>query len=436
MSNLSLIANPCKTVSGKINIPGDKSISHRAIILSMLCTGKTYIHNLLEAEDVKNTIKISKLLGLTIIKHQEFIEINGLGLNGLSKPSGNLDFGNSGTSLRLFMGILSSQNFTSILTGDESLLNRPMERVAIPLKQMGARISMIDGKAPITIKPPKKRLQGINYQLDIPSAQIKSAIIFASLFCKNDSSISFNSITRDHTERMLQLFNYPIISKKNTIKIHAGKLETPRQIDIPGDFSSASFFIVATLIAKKSKVTICNVGLNDTRTGLLQILKLMGADITINITKHDYYEIVGDITIQSSNLHGIRVPKELISLAIDELPLIFIAAANAKGQTIIRNAEELRFKESDRIKSMVSLLKILNIDVTEYHDGLDIRGGSIEGGEINSFGDHRIAMSALIASCASKEKIIVSNCENINTSFPTFISLMNSIGLDIYNKEI
>jgi len=436
MSNLSLIANPCKTVSGKINIPGDKSISHRAIILSMLCTGKTYIHNLLEAEDIKNTIKISKLLGLTIIKHQEFIEINGLGLNGLSKPSGNLDFGNSGTSLRLFMGILSSQNFTSILTGDESLLNRPMERVAIPLKQMGARISMIDGKAPITIKPPKKRLQGINYQLDIPSAQIKSAIIFASLFCKNDSSISFNSITRDHTERMLQLFNYPIISKKNTIKIQAGKLETPRQIDIPGDFSSASFFIVATLIAKKSKVTICNVGLNDTRTGLLQILKLMGADITINITKHDSYEIVGDITIQSSNLHGIRVPKELISLAIDELPLIFIAAANAKGQTIIRNAEELRFKESDRIKSMVSLLKILNIDVTEYHDGLDIRGGSIEGGEINSFGDHRIAMSALIASCASKEKIIVSNCENINTSFPTFISLMNSIGLDIYNKEI
>ena len=436
MSNLSLIANPCKTVSGKINIPGDKSISHRAIILSMLCTGKTYIHNLLEAEDIKNTIKISKLLGLTIIKHQEFIEINGLGLNGLSKPSGNLDFGNSGTSLRLFMGILSSQNFTSILTGDESLLNRPMERVAIPLKQMGARISMIDGKAPITIKPPKKRLQGINYQLDIPSAQIKSAIIFASLFCKNDSSISFNSITRDHTERMLQLFNYPIISKKNTIKIHTGKLETPQKIDIPGDFSSASFFIVATLIAKKSKVTICNVGLNDTRTGLLRILKLMGADITINITKHDSYEIVGDITIQSSNLHGIRVPKELISLAIDELPLIFIAAANAKGQTIIRNAEELRFKESDRIKSMVSLLKILNIDVTEYHDGLDIRGGSIEGGEINSFGDHRIAMSALIASCASKEKIIVSNCENINTSFPTFISLMNSIGLDIYNKEI
>ena len=436
MSNLSLIANPCKTVSGKINIPGDKSISHRAIILSMLCTGKTYIHNLLEAEDIKNTIKISKLLGLTIIKHQEFIEINGLGLNGLSKPSGNLDFGNSGTSLRLFMGILSSQNFTSILTGDESLLNRPMERVAIPLKQMGARISMIDGKAPITIKPPKKRLQGINYQLDIPSAQIKSAIIFASLFCKNNSSISFNSITRDHTERMLQLFNYPIISKKNTIKIHTGKLETPQKIDIPGDFSSASFFIVATLIAKKSKVTICNVGLNDTRTGLLRILKLMGADITINITKHDYYEIVGDITIQSSNLHGIRVPKELISLAIDELPLIFIAAANAKGQTIIRNAEELRFKESDRIKSMVSLLKILNIDVTEYHDGLDIRGGSIEGGEINSFGDHRIAMSALIASCASKEKIIVSNCENINTSFPTFISLMNSIGLDIYNKEI
>lgn len=436
MSNLSLIANPCKTVSGKINIPGDKSISHRAIILSMLCTGKTYIHNLLEAEDVKNTIKISKLLGLTIIKHQEFIEINGLGLNGLSKPSDNLDFGNSGTSLRLFMGILSSQNFTSILTGDESLLNRPMERVAIPLKQMGARISMIDGKAPITIKPPKKRLQGINYQLDIPSAQIKSAIILASLFCKNDSSISFNSITRDHTERMLQLFNYPIISKKNTIKIHTGKLETPQKIDIPGDFSSASFFIVATLIAKKSKVTICNVGLNDTRTGLLQILKLMGADITINITKHDSYEIVGDITIQSSNLHGIRVPKELISLAIDELPLIFIAAANAKGQTIIRNAEELRFKESDRIKSMVSLLKILNIDVTEYHDGLDIRGGSIEGGEINSFGDHRIAMSALIASCASKEKIIVSNCENINTSFPTFISLMNSIGLDIYNKEI
>lgn len=435
MSNLTLIANPTKTISGTVIVPGDKSISHRAIIFSMLCKGRTKIYNLLESEDVKRTIDVSQSLGSNIITNNQFIEIHGLGIDGLSEPKSVLDFGNSGTSLRLFMGILSSQTFTTTLTGDNSLLKRPMERVASPLRLMGANISTNNGKAPVTISPPLGTFHGIDYKLDIPSAQIKSAIILASLFCRNKTILHTDTTTRDHTENMLKLFNYPISKSKNSIEVNPGILESPKIIKVPGDFSSASFFIVAALLSEDSRIIIKNVGLNPTRTGLINILRLMGADIQVDITNKNY-EATGDVIVSSSKLMGIKVPNELISLAIDELPLIFLAAAVASGETIIRNAEELRFKESDRIKSMVDLLKNLSIEVNEYQDGLEIKGGNISGGIINSFGDHRIAMTALVASSIAKEKIEVENCENINTSFPSFITLMNSIGMNIIKKEL
>ena len=435
MSNLTLIANPTKTISGTVIVPGDKSISHRAIIFSMLCKGRTKIYNLLESEDVKRTIEVSQSLGSNIITNNQFIDIKGPGIDGISEPKSVLDFGNSGTSLRLFMGILSSQTFTTTLTGDNSLLKRPMERVASPLRLMGANISTNNGKAPVTISPPLGTFHGIDYRLDIPSAQIKSAIILASLFCRNKTILHTDTTTRDHTENMLKLFNYPISTSKNSIEVNPGILESPKIIKVPGDFSSASFFIVAALLSEDSKIIIKNVGLNPTRTGLINILRLMGADIQIDITNKNY-EATGDVIVSSSKLMGIKVPNELISLAIDELPLIFLAAAVASGETIIRNAEELRFKESDRIKSMVDLLKNLSIEVNEYQDGLEIKGGNISGGIINSFGDHRIAMTALVASSIAKEKIEVENCENINTSFPSFITLMNSIGMNIIKKEL
>ena len=435
MSNLTLIANPTKTISGTVIVPGDKSISHRAIIFSMLCKGRTKIYNLLESEDVKRTIEVSQSLGSNIITNNQFIDIKGPGIDGISEPKSVLDFGNSGTSLRLFMGILSSQTFTTTLTGDNSLLKRPMERVASPLRLMGANISTNNGKAPVTISPPLGTFHGIDYKLDIPSAQIKSAIILASLFCRNKTILHTDTTTRDHTENMLKLFNYPISTSKNSIEVNPGILESPKIIKVPGDFSSASFFIVAALLSEDSRIIIKNVGLNPTRTGLINILRLMGADIQIDITNKNY-EATGDVIVSSSKLMGIKVPNKLISLAIDELPLIFLAAAVASDETIIRNAEELRFKESDRIKSMVDLLKNLSIEVNEYQDGLEIKGGNISGGIINSFGDHRIAMTALVASSIAKEKIEVENCENINTSFPSFITLMNSIGMNIIKKEL
>ena len=435
MSNLTLIANPTKTISGTVIVPGDKSISHRAIIFSMLCKGRTKIYNLLESEDVKRTIEVSQSLGSNIITNNQFIDIKGPGIDGISEPKSVLDFGNSGTSLRLFMGILSSQTFTTTLTGDNSLLKRPMERVASPLRLMGANISTNNGKAPVTISPPLGTFHGIDYKLDIPSAQIKSAIILASLFCRNKTILHTDTTTRDHTENMLKLFNYPISTSKNSIEVNPGILESPKIIKVPGDFSSASFFIVAALLSEDSKIIIKNVGLNPTRTGLINILRLMGADIQVDIINKNY-EATGDVIVSYSKLMGIKVPNELISLAIDELPLIFLAAAVASGETIIRNAEELRFKESDRIKSMVDLLKNLSIEVNEYQDGLEIKGGNISGGIINSFGDHRIAMTALVASSIAKEKIEVENCENINTSFPSFITLMNSIGMNIIKKEL
>ena len=432
-SERSLIAKKSNNINGCIAIPGDKSISHRAIMISMLAEGKTNIYNFLESEDTLITINVARQLGININQHSNYFEVEGNGLNGIQQPNESLYFGNSGTSMRLFMGILSAQNFPSILTGDESLSNRPMERVAEPLRKMGANINMENDKAPISIYPAKK-LMGVEHVLDIPSAQVKSAILLAALYVNSKTVVVSESITRNHTELMLQYFKYPIKYNDKKIELNTGKLRSIDKLEIPCDFSSAAFLILATILAKNSHIVLENVGLNPTRIGFLKILEMMGANIKTNIDQNQF-EPSGTIEIKSSQLHGIDVPKYLIPLSIDELPLVFLAAACAKGITTVKNANELRLKESDRIKSMKTILTEFSINVVEHNDGLTIEGGRIKGGEINSFGDHRIAMTALIASVCSEDDVLVKNTKNIDTSFPDFVAKMNKIGLNIQPLE-
>mgnify|MGYP001214214557 FL=1 len=432
-SERNLLAKKSNNLNGTIAISGDKSISHRAIMISMLAEGKTNIYNFLESEDTLITINVARQLGININQHSNYFEVEGNGLNGIQQPNESLYFGNSGTSMRLFMGILSAQNFPSILTGDESLSNRPMERVAEPLRKMGANINMENDKAPISIYPAKK-LMGVEHVLDIPSAQVKSAILLAALYINSKTVVVSESITRNHTELMLQYFKYPIKYNDKKIELNAGKLESIDKLDIPSDFSSAAFLILATILAKNSHIVLENVGLNPTRIGFLKILEMMGANIKTKIDQNQF-EPSGTIEIKSSQLHGIDVPKYLIPLSIDELPLVFLAAACAKGITTVKNANELRLKESDRIKSMKTILTEFSINVVEHNDGLTIEGGRIIGGEINSFGDHRIAMTALIASVCSEDDVLVKNTKNIDTSFPDFVAVMNKIGLNIQPLE-
>ena len=431
MNSFTLVSNKVNSLNGEIEVPGDKSISHRAVILSMLSEGQTVIENYLSSEDIFRTVEISRILGADIYLKNEIMEVHGIGLEGLIDPKKILNFGNSGTSIRLFMGILAAQKFESVLTGDKSLRKRPMERVAEPLRAMGADIETNKGNLPVKIKA-TNGLNNLRYRLDIPSAQIKSAILLASLFTDGKTIIETDTETRDHTEIMLKDFFSTIEVNDKTISIVGGKIFSPEYIYVPGDLSSASFLILAGLISKDSELKIKNVGLNPTRMGFIEIMKLMNADIEIDIdNRFNSNEKVGSIVVRSSNLKGIDVPTNLIASAIDEMPLVFLAAACAEGSTSIRNAEELRYKESDRIKAMVNNLTSLSIEVNEYDDGARIIGGTIQGANLDSFDDHRVAMACLLASCRAETPVTVRNCLNINTSFPTFKETMNSIGMNI-----
>ena len=431
MNSFTLVSNKVNSLNGEIEVPGDKSISHRAVILSMLSQGQTVIENYLSSEDIFRTVEISRILGADIYLKNEIMEVHGIGLEGLIDPKKVLNFGNSGTSIRLFMGILAAQKFESVLTGDKSLRKRPMERVAEPLRAMGADIETNKGNLPVKIKA-TNGLNNLRYRLDIPSAQIKSAILLASLFTDGKTIIETDTETRDHTEIMLKDFSSTIEVNDKTISIVGGKIFSPEYIYVPGDLSSASFLILAGLISKDSELKIKNVGLNPTRMGFIEIMKLMNADIEINVdNRFNSNEKIGSIVVRSSNLKGIDVPTNLIASAIDEMPLVFLAAACAEGSTSIRNAKELRYKESDRIKAMVNNLTSLSIEVNEYDDGARIIGGTIQGANLDSFDDHRVAMACLLASCRSETPVTVRNCLNINTSFPTFKETMNSIGMNI-----
>jgi len=429
-----LLARKSSSIAGTVSVPGDKSISHRAVILSMISQKRTKIYNYLDSSDTNRTIKVAMNLGIECKQNDEYVEIMGNGLLGLKPPNKELFFGNSGTSIRLFMGILSAQKFPSILTGDSSLSSRPMERVAIPLRKMGACITTDNDHAPVNIFP-TSQINGLRHKLTLPSAQVKSAILLAALYADSKTILKTTSITRNHTELLMQSFGCPINHNDKGVEIESGEPKGRDVLTIPGDFSSASFLILATLISKDSQIIIKDVGLNPTRIGFIKILQMMGANILTNYDPNSGYEVKGNIKVRSSELHGIKVPDNLIPLSIDELPLVFLAAACARGTTTIRNAIELRFKESDRIKSMAKLLSEMSIQVKEHKDGITIKGGVITGGKIDSFGDHRVAMTALVASVCSEADILVTNTANIDTSFPDFVKMMNKLGMDIVDPE-
>lgn len=428
--SLSISSYPVQSLCGNFYTPADKSISHRAIILGALANGQSNVKNFLLSEDCLHTLNAFKNLGINIEKNNDEILINGCGLYGLQAPEDPIYCGNSGTLMRLLAGVLAGQPFKTILLGDESLSKRPMQRISIPLNNMGANINTTENTAPIIISG--STLHGLQYKMPVPSAQVKSSILFAGLYAKDTTTIIENIKTRDHTELMFKTFNINLHKENNSIVLKNFAQDfNGQEITVPGDLSSAAFAIVATLITKDSEIVIKNVGINPTRTGLLTILEQMGAQIYLENKRMYGYEPVADLRIKSSKLQGIEIDEKLVSLAIDEFPVVFIAAACAKGKSIIKDAAELRTKETDRIAAMVKGLRELGIDVNETRDGAIITGGQIQGGIVDSFGDHRIAMAFAVAGTCAKDSIKILNCENISTSFPDFVTKMCELNLQI-----
>ena len=412
-------------------IPGDKSISHRSIILGSIAKGKLIITNFLKSDDCLHTISAMRNLGARITDHKEQIMIEGIGLNNIKKPKNIIDAGNSGTLIRLLSGLLSTQNFTSKISGDESLTSRPMKRIIEPLASHGASINSDNFKAPLTIVGNTK-LSPINYKQDIASAQVKSCLMLASLFIEGESKFYEKIITRDHTENLLEHLEYNITRSNNETRIKGCEVLSAKDITIGSDISSAAFFIVAALILNKSEIKIPNVNINKYRTGIIVVLEQMGADISILNKRVDSNENIADLIIKSTQLKSINLGGEIISTLIDELPILFIACAVSSGVSKITGIKELRYKESDRIKSMEEGLIAIGIKVTSTIDSIEINGGEIKGGKINSYGDHRIAMAFAIAGLVAKKSITIVNTKNISTSFPTFIDLMREQGANIY----
>ena len=440
LQSISYIARPGGHLSGEIRVPGDKSISHRSIMLGSLSEGSMTVSGFLQGEDSLATLRAFRSMGVRITDPDEQgkLLIEGVGMKGLKAPKEPLDLGNSGTSMRLLTGLLSSQGFDITLAGDHSLSTRPMKRVTDPVIQMGANItSQEKGTAPLIIHSDNNtQLKGIDYSLPMASAQVKSCVLLAGLYAEGQTCVTEPAPTRDHTERMLQGFGYQLELKKldeqrSTICLQGGGKLTACDIDIPSDISSAAFFMVGASIAEGSDITLKHVGINPTRTGIINILRQMGADISLSNKKEVGGEPVADIRIRYAQLKGIHIPEDQVPLAIDEFPAIAIAAACAQGQTILTGAEELRVKESDRIQAMIDGMTILGIDCEGTKDGMIINGGEFKSGRVDSLGDHRIAMSFAMAALQAKGDIIIKDCANVNTSFPDFIGLAQSTGLQV-----
>ena len=427
----NLIVNKSKSFHGKLAIPGDKSISHRSIILGSIAKGKLTISNFLKSDDCLNTISAMRSLGAKITDTNEQIIIEGIGLKNIKKPKNIIDAGNSGTLIRLLTGILSVQNFSSSITGDESLISRPMKRIIEPLVKHGAMIDSNNFKAPLKITG-NRTLSPINYRQDVASAQVKSCLMLAALFIDGESKIYEKIITRDHTENLLEHLGYNINRSEHETTIKGCQTLLAKDINIGSDISSAAFFIVAALILNNSEITIPNVNINKYRAGIIFVLEKMGANISIINQRVESNEKIGDLIIKSSTLKSINIGGVIISSLIDELPILFIACAVATGVSKITGIEELRYKESDRIKSMEEGLTSVGIRVSSTIDSIEIHGGEILGGKINSYGDHRIAMAFAIAALVSKKSITIIDTKNISTSFPNFIDLMREQGVNIY----
>ncbi len=429
-------AKPGGSIRGEVRVPGDKSISHRAIMLGSLAEGITEVTGFLEGEDSLATLQAFRDMGVVIEGPSDGrVVIHGVGLNGLKKPASALYLGNSGTSMRLLCGLLAGQAFDVELTGDESLSKRPMERVAAPLRLMGAVVETGEGGTPPLRIKGGQQLQGIEYSLPMASAQVKSCVLLAGLYAEGETRTIEPAPTRDHTERMLTGFGYPVKRDGAAASVEgAGKL-TATGIDVPADISSAAFFMVAASIAPGSDITLTHVGINPTRVGVINILQMMGADIQLNNLKEVGGEPVADIRVRYAPLRGITIPEDQVPLAIDEFPAIFVAAACAEGETILTGAEELRVKESDRIKAMADGLQVLGISAVPTKDGIVIQGGEIGSGEVESCDDHRIAMSFAIASLRASGEIKINHCNNVATSFPGFVALANRLGMQLSEEK-
>ena len=431
-----LHSKPCVSLGGCLTVPGDKSISHRALIFSALAKGESQITNFLPSDDCLATASALCSMGVVIDSATPSkIIVRGVGMHGLHTANQVLNLGNSGTAMRLLSGLLSAQKFGSELTGDDSLNSRPMNRIKEPLQMMGADVRLSEkGTAPILISPVSE-LKGIDYSMPTASAQVKSCILLAGLYAKGTTTISEPAVSRDHSERMLRTFGYPLQSDTqsniNKLTLDGGGELIAADVEIPCDISSAMFFIVAACIIKNSDVTFKNVGINPTRMGAINILKRMQADIDISNVRNFNNEPVADIRARSSQLKGVDVTPPEVSSAIDEFPILFIAAACAKGQTTIKGAQELRVKESDRIAVMEEGLKNCGVEIETFEDGAVICGGDMQGATINAYGDHRIAMSFAVAGATASGSITIENCAAIRTSFPDFCDCARQIGLQI-----
>jgi 3-phosphoshikimate 1-carboxyvinyltransferase len=428
---------PGQRLGGEITVPGDKSISHRAVMLGSIARGTTTVRGFLDSGDCRATLAAFEQMG-TVCRHlpDGSLEIHGVGRGGLKTPVVPLDLGNSGTAMRLLMGLLAGQGVSAELTGDASLRGRPMERIAAPLRSMGARIETNNGTAPVRLQAAAK-LTGIRYELPVASAQIKSAILLAGLGADGQTEVISPGPTRDHTERMLESMGVPVSVSDDGLRVslHGPAELQAADIRVPGDLSSAAFFIVGACLNAREPVLIRQVGINPTREGLLTILRQMGARIEIENATVFGAEAVADIRVYPADLVGIEVPESLVPLAIDELPVIFVAAAAARGRTVVRGASELRVKESDRLGAMAKALRAVGASVEELPDGLVIEGGRVQGGTIESQGDHRIAMSFAIAGLVSQAPITVVDTGPVATSFPDFVGVASRANLEIAVSE-
>jgi len=426
------VVNPGGNLQGVCRVPGDKSISHRAIMLGAIAEGVTRVNGFLEGEDTLATLAVFRALGVSIDGPIDGkVVITGVGLHGLQAPKEALYLGNSGTSMRLLTGLMAGQGFSVEMTGDVSLSCRPMRRVTVPLIEMGARIETNDdGTPPLKILG-GQRLQAINYNMPVASAQVKSCLLLAGLYADGMTCVTEPAPTRDHTERMLAGFGYELKRDTGRVCLEGGGKLQGMSIDVPADISSAAFFMVGATIAEGSNILLEHVGINPTRIGVINILRDMGANISLLNEREIGGEPVADIRVCSSQLHGIEISREQVPLAIDEFPALFVAAACANGKTVLKGAQELRVKESDRIQVMADGLQTLGIVVKPTPDGMVIQGGQFKGGVVNSHGDHRVAMAFAMAALCADEPIIIEDCANVATSFPNFVNLAQVAGIDI-----
>jgi 3-phosphoshikimate 1-carboxyvinyltransferase len=422
---------------GRLRVPSDKSISHRALMLGAVAQGTTVVSGFLEGEDTLATLAALRAMGVQVEGPEGGnLAIQGTGLRGLHAPAGPLYLANSGTSMRLLAGLLAGQGFQVTLEGDASLSRRPMRRVSEPLAAMGARIETSPtGTAPLLIRPVEE-LRGIHYHMPVASAQVKSSLLLAGLYARGITCVTEPAPSRDHTERMLRVFGCPVQSENQTVCVQGGSMLRAARIDVPADVSSAAFFMVGASISPGSAVVLEEVGLNPTRTGVIDILREMGADIELSNMRSVGAEPVAEVLVKAARLHGISIAPETLPRAIDEFPALFVAAACAEGTTVLRGARELRVKESDRIQVMADGLRRLGVDARPEDDGMVIRGRRfLDGATVDSHGDHRIAMAFATAALRATGPVDVLDCRNVDTSFPGFASLARTVGLDVTVEE-